>query len=51
MEGWEILWKTVLLAGLAVFAAMAFWVTTAGFNDLRRLLRGLRSKARRRRQR
>ena len=37
MTFWIILWKVVLIAGMAVFAGMAVWVTIGGVRDIKRL--------------
>lgn len=37
MEGWILLWKAVFILGMAVFVAMAVWVTIQGFRDIRTL--------------
>jgi hypothetical protein len=42
MNAWMLLWKVVLVAGLAVFAGIAVWVTIAGVGDIKRLLRKIR---------
>jgi hypothetical protein len=42
MNGWMLLWKVVLVAGLAVFTGIAVWVTIAGFGDIKRLLRKIK---------
>jgi hypothetical protein len=48
---WELLWKVVLLATLAAFAAMAVLVTIGGARDIRRLLRRLGDDEQRRKRR
>lgn len=44
MNGWMMLWTTVLLVALTFFAALAVTVTVGGFLDLRKMLRQLRRK-------
>ena len=41
MAYWAFLWKAVLILGLGVFAAMAVWVTIAGWRDIRELFRSI----------
>ena len=37
MTFWIVLWKSVFIVVLSVFAAMAVWVTVAGFKDIKKL--------------
>jgi heme exporter protein D len=39
MNAWIILWTTVLLAALTLFACLAVAVTIGGFLDIRKMLR------------
>ena len=38
MNAWMILWKTVFVIGVGIFAVMSLWVIVAGFRDIKRLL-------------
>lgn len=44
IEFWILLWKLVLIGGIALFAALAVVVTIGGAADVRRLLRMLREQ-------
>jgi len=44
IEFWIVLWKVVLIAGVALFAALAVVVTIGGARDVRNLLRNLREQ-------
>lgn len=39
---WILLWKTVLIVTLAIFAVMAVFVTVLGARDIKKLLAALR---------
>lgn len=47
MAFWVLLWKVVLVVGLAVFAGMAVWVTIGGARDIKRLFNRLDEQHRR----
>lgn len=38
MNGWMMLWTTVLLAALTLFTGLAVAVTIGGFLDIRKML-------------
>ncbi len=42
MNGWMILWTTVLLGTLTMFTGLTVAVTIGGFLDIRRMLSHLR---------
>ena len=42
IEAWMILWKIVLIGGLALFAALAVLVSIGGFFDVAKLIRRLK---------
>lgn len=42
MNGWMILWTTVLLADVLLFIGLTVAVTIGGFIDIRKMLRELR---------
>jgi len=44
LESWIVLWKTVLLGGIGLFAALAIVVTIGGARDIAKLLRTLRAQ-------
>lgn len=46
LEFWILLWKAVLIIGLALFATLAVVVTVGGALDVRRLLATLREEHR-----
>ena len=35
---WVLIWKSVFVVGVAIFAVMAIWVTIYGARDIKRLL-------------
>ena len=35
---WVLIWKSVFVVGVAIFAVMAVWVTIYGARDIKRLL-------------
>ena len=37
MAFWIMLWKIVLIGGMALFGGMAVWVTIGGARDIKRL--------------
>lgn len=39
MNGWMMLWTTVLLTALTLFACLTVAVTIGGFLDIRKMLR------------
>lgn len=39
LEFWIVLWKIVLIGGLALFGSMAVWVTIGGYYDIKRLFK------------
>ena len=41
---WELIWKVVLIAVLAIFGIMAVLVSILGARDIKRLLIGLRDQ-------
>ena len=45
MDGWLLLWKSVLYGGLALFGAMSLWVIAGGFQDIKRMFVILREEA------
>ncbi len=47
MAFWVLLWKVMLVVGLAVFAGMAVWVTIGGARDIKRLFNRLDEQHRR----
>ena len=44
LEYWILLWKIVLIGGVALFTALAVVVTIGGAFDIRRLFRTLREE-------
>ena len=44
IEAWMVLWKIVLIAGIALFAALAVVVTIGGFFDVTKLIRRLKEE-------
>jgi len=44
IESWIVLWKVVLIAGVAMFAVLAVVVTIGGARDVRKLLTTLREQ-------
>ena len=45
LDFWVLLWKAVLIGGLALFAVLAIVVTVGGALDIGRLFRTLREEA------
>ena len=41
MEFWVTFWKITLIAGIAIFAVVALWVSIFGFLDIRKLFKTL----------
>ena len=41
MTGWILLWKTVLIVGLLLFAGMSVWIAARGGSDIKRLFKKL----------
>lgn len=41
MQGWMLLWKIVLIAGMSLFGLMAVWVTIWGAMDIKKMLQSL----------
>jgi len=44
MEAWMLLWKIVLIAGMAMFACLAVWVTIWGAFDIKKMLQALNAE-------
>lgn len=42
---WIVLWKVVLIGGIALFAVLAIVVTIGGARDVAKLLRQLKSQS------
>lgn len=39
MEFWRGLWQIVFVSGVALFTAMAIWVTVGGIGEIKQLFR------------
>jgi hypothetical protein len=44
VNGWILLWKAVLVAGLVLFTVMSVWVIGAGYGDIQSMYRRLSRK-------
>ena len=44
LEFWIVLWKIVLIAGVALFAALAVVVSIGGARDIKKLFQQLRDE-------
>ena len=44
MQAWMLLWKIVLIAGIAMFGLLAVWVTIWGAFDIKKLLQSLNAE-------
>ena len=44
MNGWMLLWKIVLIAGIALFGALAIWVTIWGAFDIKKMLEAINTE-------
>lgn len=50
MTAWIVAWKAVFIGGMALFAAMAAWVTVQGYRDIAVMLGGMKRGRRPRRR-
>jgi len=41
MQGWMLLWKIILIAGVSLFGLMAVWVTIWGARDIKKMLKAI----------
>jgi len=46
MDAWELLWKILLIVGLAIFGGLAVWVTVFGARDIGKLIRTIEKQHR-----
>jgi hypothetical protein len=44
LDSWIVLWKTMFVSGVGLFAALSVVVTIGGARDIVRLLRDLRAR-------
>jgi len=44
VNGWILLWKAVLVAGLVLFTVMSVWIVGAGYRDIQSMYRRLYRK-------
>ena len=44
LDGWMLMWKIVLIGGVALFAVLAVAVSIGGFFDVRQLFKTLREQ-------
>ena len=45
METWILIWKIVLIGGLALFAVMSVWITFEGWADVKKMFSAMRAKS------
>lgn len=41
MNAWMMLWKFVLIGGVALFSGMAIWVSIGGYRDIKKLFKSV----------
>ena len=51
METWILIWKVVLIGGLALFAVMSVWITFEGWTDVKKMFSAMQAAPATRRRR